>query len=243
MLTYDEINEAYFNFQSDMNINISMPLFKHRPKLMLDNVAQVYSVTPEIAELYIGPIFFQKNINKKYLISCLYHEFTHIFDRITFLPDVDNRNLLFPYTEFHAAQIQLRKSLELFHNPMKKVGGRSTIYYETDFITLNKFCEIQENDLNAKLAIAIKKKAMWDLQVAIYTIIYNIGYYSIYKAYNIFPDLFIFNLPFDYIQDRMDKLINLLLNEKASDELCIITNNIIEEIVYDIYNHEIQESV
>ncbi|MBC5688228.1 hypothetical protein H8S37_04700 [Mediterraneibacter sp. NSJ-55] len=244
MLSNDEIAAIYTQFINDLDIKSKMPEIIPMPRLKMQYLAQVKQITSDIYEIALGSKFYNPKINKKYIISNLYHEFTHVYDQTVLLTDIydkqEKTNILYPYTEYHAAQIQIKKLLELFHNPNKNITKSTTIYNENGIITLKEFIQIQNEQFNLRLEHARRINSKQNFHLLMYWIVYNIGFYSIYNQYNIFEDLFIFHLPFTYVQDDMCALIDLLISTEPSDAFCYESNNMINKISSSIYSNELK---
>lgn len=243
MLSNDEINNIYSQYINDLNIKHEMPTIIPRPKPDMEYLAQAKQITPDLFEIALGKKFCYQQLSKKYIIPILYHEFTHIYDQTIFLTNIRDKqqktNLLYPYTEYHASQIQITKQLELFHNPDKKVNKSTTIYDENGFITLSEFNKIEKEQFDLRLQYTKQNQSKHDFHLLMYHIVYNIGYYSIYKKYDLFRDTFIFNLPFNYIQNDINDLIEKLIDSNPSDDLCYETNTLINQITLSICKKEL----
>lgn len=239
MIKIDEINDIYTQYKNDLNIKISLPELLILPKRNQTGIAQIDEVIPSFAELFLGDKFFDSSIMDKYLIGILYHEFTHIFDRVTLLSHIKNskehRNQLFPYTEFHASKVEMKKHLELFYNPQKQIRISTQIYDEKGIITLKEFLHIQLEQFELRKEMLNQNPSIENIQNIIYVVVYNIGYYSICKQFNINNNLFLQNNCIPYVHNDIAKLKNILLNIKQpSDDLCNKTHEIINKIAYEM---------
>lgn len=234
MLSNKEIYEIYHQYKIDLEICIKLPDILILSDVNQIGMAQIKNVTPESAELVLGNIFFEKDINKKYLYQVLYHEFTHILDQLSFFITVkdkkEHNNLLFPFTEFHAAQVEMIKRLELYYNPSKEITKSTRFYDMYNTNTLEGFLKDEQRDFLLNTEEFIKEPSTQNIQSIIYLIVYNIGYYSVCKKYNIDNELFIHPTQFSYIESDINNLKNLLLNEKPSEVLCLETNSITNNI-------------
>ena len=191
MLSEKEIDDIYIQYKMDLKIDCQMPnlniLFNDN-----DNEAYIGAVDNESAELFLGSIFSDSKVSKKYLNAILYHEFTHISDRLTFFRELKDeskkRNLLFPYNEFHAAQVEISKLLELYYNSSKRVSLSTMVYGENGTITLKSFLEEQTNEFILYLNFLEECPSIENVQYIMYLMLYNFGYYSICSRYNIKSD-------------------------------------------------------
>lgn len=234
MFSEKEVNEIYKQYQIDLKIGFQMP----RLKIIFDedckDQAYIRKIDFQIAEIILGNEFFDSEINKKYLVSVLYHEFTHIVDRCLFFNGIKNekkkRNLLFPYNEFHAAQVELTKMLELFYNPHKNVKQSTNIYDMDGSKTLKSFQNEQKNEFSLYSNFLDEHPSIENIQSVIYIIVYNIGYYVVCSKYNIDNNLFISTEKYPYIEESIKDLKVLLLNNKPSEKLCIKAHSVISEI-------------
>lgn len=239
MLSTDEIKKLYLQFQNDISIDIELPELLIIPKSDIKGMAQVGKKISNLIELFIGDKFSNKKINKKYLAIVLYHEFAHIYDNIIFFEDVtdpkEHQNLLFPYTEFHAAQIEMKKRLELFHNPQKQISLSTKVYDEKGIISLKEYLNIQFEQFNIRYKRMDDDPSIENIHNVVYLIIYNIGYYSICSKYNIDKSLFIPNNYIDYIENDNTKISNLLIGTTIpSDDLCLNVNQIMRDLLNKI---------
>lgn len=57
--------------------------------------------------------------------------------------------ILFPYTEFHASQVEMIKSLDLFDNPLKEININTKIHYVDKIISLEEFLLIKKEEFKA----------------------------------------------------------------------------------------------
>lgn len=152
MFSEKEVYDIYKQYQIDLKIGFQIPVLKISFDEDCEGQARIGKIDFQIAEIILGDVFFDSKINKKYLLSVLYHEFTHIVDRCLFFNEMKDekqkRNLLFPYNEFHAAQVELTKMLELFYNPHKNVKLSTNIYDMDGSKTLKSFLEEQKNEFS-----------------------------------------------------------------------------------------------
>lgn len=199
--------------------------------------AQIGSVNSCTAELFLGKIFYKKKINNEYLIQLLYHEFTHITDRLNYFVNMKDEkrriNLLFPYSEFHATQIELCKKLDIFHNPQRTICKSTMIYDIYGLITLENFLEDCIRELQLRVNILKNHSNLENVKCIVYTIVYNLGYYSICQKYNIKNKL-LDDKFYENIRSEIYELKELLMNTKPSDKLCETTNKIINDITNKI---------
>ena len=246
MLSEKEINNIYEQYKKDLNFGFLTSRLVISQLECSDDSAQIGSVNLETAELLLGEIFYNNGVSNKYLHQMLYHEFTHITDRLSFFTNIDDerkrRNLLFPYTEFHATRIELCKKLELFYNPQKKIGNTTRIYDIYGLTTLKNFLDDCNKELQLRVDILENNLDFKNVQFLVYTMIYNLGYHSICEKFNIQNNLFDTSL-YTYIATEMNELKELLMNTKPSDELCKTTNEIVNDITFKIckkYNIDIK---
>lgn len=236
MLSETEINEILYQFKYDLKIEIYIPELLILPKYNQIGMAQIGDITPNLVELFLGNIFFEHGVYKKYLYQILYHEFTHIVDRLSYFTEIQNqreqRNLLFPYTEFHAAQSEMMKRLELYYNPSKEIRISTKLYYDQDILSLQDFLKCEQHELDLHIMEFKNNPSIISLQKCIYLMIYNIGYYSICSQYNIPDNLFVDYNHYSIIKDEMNAIKQKLLEcSIPSEHFLRETNNIINNVV------------
>lgn len=242
MLSKEEINEVYIEYKKDLNINTKMPdlqIFQNNEEL---SDAHIGRITSQYAELFIGEIFFDSRVTKNYLYQILYHEFTHIVDRLIYFSEIEDekqkRNLLFPYNEFHAAQNEMRKCLGLFYNPTKQIQKSTTIYSEYKTETLKEFLNNEIKEFVLYTNKLVEEPSVINVQMVMYLIIYNIGYYSICNEYNIDDELFIDSISvYPYISNEIKELKELLINNSPSEDLCNKTHNLASKVTKKIASY------
>lgn len=239
MLIIDEINNIYAQFQQDIDSEIEFPELLFFPSRNFAHIAQIERVLP-YAKLLLGNAFFNIKIDNRYLVAVLYHEFTHIWDRLIYLSNINDerkhRNLLFPYTEYHASQIEMKKHLDLFHNPQKQVSQSTIVYDEFGTITLKEYLKQQLQDFKLRYEKLVTTPCISNVQEIIYIIIYNIGYYSVCSKYNIDNNLFIDYERLQGVKDELLVLRELLLKDLPSDALCEKTNKLVNTITTKLIN-------
>lgn len=241
MIKLNKINELYEQFKKDLKIRNNLPELLVLPKKNQVGIAEIGEVVPNLAELFLSDKFFDKTINDKYLSTVLYHEFTHILDRISYFTCISNtkkqKQYLLPYTEFHAAQNEMIKRLELFYNPDKDIRISTKIYDEHGIISLNKFLKIQLEQFELRMELLNGLPSKDNVRNLVYIIIYNIGYYSICNKYKIDDDLFLKDDCINYIEKDISNLRNTLLSGNPSEKLCEESHAIINIIADSICSH------
>lgn len=235
------LKNVYAQFHKDLQVKVNLPELLIVPKRKQIGIAQIDNVLPEFAELFLGYKFFDNSINNKYLITVLYHEFTHILDRVTLADGIEDnkkeKQFLLPYTEFHALKIEMTKRLELFHNPKKIITLSTKVYDEKGIISLKDFLNIQLEQFDLwykELTISPNRDNIRNL---LYIAIYNMGYYAVCSKYNIDDNLFLQNDCISYIKEDIQKLKILLLNSSPTKELCEDSHKIINKISYLMCRH------
>lgn len=203
--------------------------------------AHIGKVNLKYAELFVSSIFYDSKISKKYLYSILYHEFTHIVDRIKFFTEMEDerqkRNLLFPYNEFYAAQVEITKLLELYYNPKKKIQTSTNIYGINGSSTLKNFLKDEINEFILFSQFLNEHPSIENVQNIMYLLTYNIGYYSVCLKYKIDDNLFINPYQYSYIVDKINDLKKLFLNNEPSDKFCIEAHSMANSVVKEIAHH------
>lgn len=232
MFTKEEIYKVYNQFKDDLGTNNLPSKFVILAKKSTLFSAEVNNILPDFFELYINEdLFYNNNVKKKYLIQILYHEFTHVLDELKYSNLLEDHKLLFPYTEFHASQIEILKMLDLFNIPNHQVTLETHICDISSKIVLNKWIENNNNDF----LLSVNKYSKDEINKIIFKMIYNIGHYSILHKYDI-DNRFPIPEIFPYIKNEYQVLVDILLNEDPSIILCIKSNAYIFNITKKIFD-------
>lgn len=221
------IKDVYEKFKRDVGVDIELP--KLQTKREDDEnaywIAKVEEYTDDIAIISFGKTFYDKTMQEGYLTSILYHEFTHIWDRCRFYPEITDdkkhRDMLFPYTEFHAAQIELSNTIGIIGSNARTSASLETrIADRNRVIRISEFIEIVYEQLEKRFLQFSTSPDISTLQKFMYVLVYNIGYYSALRTMGIQIESLI---NFDDIQcinsDVLD-MANLLCDNEPSEKLC-----------------------
>ena len=247
MFTKNEIYETYEQYKIDLKTNIMPSKILILSKTLESSFAMVNRVFPEFFELYLSEkSFYLDNINKDYLRQILYHEFTHVEDKLTYLKTIQDekmhRNSLFAYTEFRAAQNEIKKMLNLFSNPLKEVTNDTKVQSKHNLISLETFFKNEREEFAFQNRVVLKDPSVKNIQIILYLIIYNIGYNSVLQQYKLSSDFRVGEV-YPYAKEELEKLERLLLYETPSDILCLQTSayayNIAEKFFINLNKNKV----
>lgn len=240
MITSKEINIVYDQFKKDLGIKDRMPKLLILSKPISGSVAQIKRVLPEFAELHINDVLYHNQLHKEYIYQILYHEFTHIVDELSYFDDKKDKDkwerYLFPYTEFHASQVEMIKCLDLFADPLKEININTKIHYVNKIISLEEFLLIEEEEFKAHCEKLNELKSKEYLCKIIFSIAYSIGRCSLLRNYDINANLPIERY-YSFLEEDMEQLYNILLNNAPSVLICIKSSTIAAGIVEKIMLH------
>lgn len=239
MLKKEDIYKIYDQYKKDVKCKVELPAeFLIIPKSLNDTIAMIGHVESGFFELYINQdIFYHSRINREYLKQFLYHEFTHVVDNLVYFTDEKDekkhRKFLFPYTEFHASQIEMKKRLGLFDDPSRMITGSSPIYDADGIKTVKYFINEETREFSATQREAGRNPDIYNVQKIIYMIIYNIGFYSVLQNYNIDNRLPVL-AAYPFIQNEFENIYNLLLYDTPSVILCLQTGGYVHKMTKEI---------
>jgi hypothetical protein len=238
MLKDEEIYAIYNLYKKDLKPSIMPQKIEIIFESVGDTLARVGRILPDFFELYLNKeIFCQGDYYKEYLTQILYHEFSHVQDRFLYLKHIQNERqhgmFLFPFTEFQASKIEMMKALDLFSSPSKPISFNTPIYTRYGIASVKDYLDIEQK-VFVQMSDELKDIHSLDkIKSIIYLLIYNIGHISVLKRYGINGELRYEEL-YSFISYEINKLKQLLLNEKPSDLLCLqsygYTFNLTEKI-------------
>lgn len=221
------IKDVYEKFKRDVGVDIELPKLQTKREENKNAywIAKVGECTNDIAIISFGKTFYDKTMQEGYLISILYHEFTHIWDKCRFYPEITDekkhRNMLFPYTEFHAAQIELSNALGIIGS-----NARTSISLETRIADRDKVIPVSEligiayTQLRNRIFNLNESPSISTLQKFMYVLIYNIGYYSVLRSIGTQVECLINIDDIQCINSDVLDMANLLCSNEPSEKLC-----------------------
>lgn len=226
MLKKEDIYKIYDQYKKDTRYNILLPLeVLILSKKMDDIIAMIGHVEHRFFELYLNEdVFYYGKINNDYLVQILYHEFTHVADRLSYFKDEkddkQHSKFLFPYTEFHASQIEMAKSLDLFSNSSKIITTTSKINDIDGIKTVKYFIDKEREDFSVMTKTAYENPCTYNIQKIIYMIVYNVGFYSVLRNFNIDNRLPVLS-EYSFIQNELENIYKILLSQTPSEISCL----------------------
>lgn len=228
MLDDDSILELYYEFQKDINDSVVFPhLSIKRSKEKWYYCRIEYTDNLDVS-LILGLDFGLQTSPDEFLIACLYHEFTHIWDKckwLNILTDIKlKQKQLFPYTEFHAAQIELQKMIKLSTNAgfLNWVDGS---------IGKNRFVKMMSNETYNTFHSILSENKPKTFEKYLFLLSYNIGYYSVLREDSFTLSDLINLKDIEMVSGKVIELSEMLCNKMASDKLCFDSHNLMVEII------------
>lgn len=237
----DYIVKIWEQFLTDQEIDFRVPqiniLFEETESCWQ---AQIEEVTADVATISINKNFISEINSKEYFDAILYHEFTHIIDSITLLLDKrDSKGktfLEFPYNEFHSAQIQLLKMMDVFSNN-HYISARTKVYMPNGKAYIPVLISKEVDAFEFLCSHPDNFKTADNIIHFLRNIAYNIGYFSIFRLHDIYDRFWLDFNRISFVKNEFEKLMDMLLNTLPSDQLCMDTNKIAIKIIGKILNH------
>lgn len=237
----------FYEEYKDFMLFYNLPKFEVKPYNGTEKKSATTSISYSKNKFVLSIEQHQFTLARGTIKSLLFHEFTHIYDYTTILPDLsysERNELLHAYTEYHATQVEMMCACDFKKvNDIKRIDNEQIIYNGNCPMNIIDYLIFEKQDyLETVKELVTQKCTIHDeIMVIVHSIYYQskMDFFNKYCSFNISEVTDIYSAQ-NICGDKFVQLISLITNSEKLNkkEQFVSQYNLFKEVGLYIHTNK-----